>query len=43
MSGFQSFFRVFASFCIDQISHQQHNGKVERNDLGLGRAFVWDT
>ena len=25
--GFQSFFRIFASFCIGQISHQQHKGK----------------
>ena len=24
--GFQSFFRFFASFCIGQISHQQHKG-----------------
>ena len=24
MPGFQSFFRVFASFCIGQISHQHH-------------------
>ena len=24
--GFQSFFRLFASFYIDQISHQQHKG-----------------
>ena len=26
MPGFQSFFRFFASFCIGQISHQQHKG-----------------
>ena len=26
LPGFQSFFRVFASFCIGQISHQQHKG-----------------
>ena len=25
--GFQSFFRFFASFCIGQISHQQHKGQ----------------
>ena len=24
--GFQSFFRAFALFCIEQISHQQHKG-----------------
>ena len=26
--GFQSSFRFFASFCIGQISHQQHNSKA---------------
>ena len=26
LPGFQSFFRVFASFCNGQISHQQHKG-----------------
>ena len=26
VSGFQSFFRLFASVCIGQISHQQHKG-----------------
>ena len=26
LPGFQSFFRIFASFCIGQISHQQHKG-----------------
>ena len=26
VQGFQSFFRFFASFCIGQISHQQHKG-----------------
>ena len=26
MPGFQSFFRVFESFCIGQISHQKHKG-----------------
>ena len=24
--GFRSFFRFFASFCIGQLSHQQHKG-----------------
>ena len=24
--GFESFFRIFASFCIGQISHMQHKG-----------------
>ena len=27
MPGFQSFFSVFASFCIGRISHQQQKGK----------------
>ena len=27
LPGFQSFFQVFAYFCIGQISHQQHKGK----------------
>ena len=26
--GFQSFFRLFASFCIGQISYQQHKGYI---------------
>ena len=26
LPGFQSFFRIFASFCNDQSSHQQHKG-----------------
>ena len=26
VAGFQSFFRIFASFCIGQIGHQQHKG-----------------
>ena len=26
LPGFQSFVRFFASFCIGQISHQQHKG-----------------
>ena len=26
LPGFRSFFRFFASFCIGQISHQQHKG-----------------
>ena len=26
LPGFQSFFRFFSSFCIRQISHQQHKG-----------------
>ena len=26
LPGFQSFFRIFASFCIGQSSHQQHKG-----------------
>ena len=27
LPGFQSFSRLFASFCNDQISHQQHKGE----------------
>ena len=26
VSGFKSFFIIFASFCIGQITHQQHKG-----------------
>ena len=29
MAGFLSYFRFFASFCIGQISHQQHKGQWE--------------
>ena len=34
LPGFQSFSRVFASFCIGQISHQQPKGKCppDNND-----------
>ena len=28
LPGFQSFFRIFASFCIGKIIHQQHNAPV---------------
>ena len=28
---FRSFFRFFASFCIGQISHQQHKGQYVQN------------
>ena len=28
LPGFQSFFSIFASFCIGQISHHQHKGYV---------------
>ena len=33
--GFQSYFRGFASFCIRQISHQQHKGYYR------GRELCW--
>ena len=34
MPEFQSYFRVFASFCFGQISHQQHKG-----EMNLKRRF----
>ena len=36
--GFQSFFRLSASFCIDQISGQPHKGKVNLDPAG-NRTF----
>ena len=39
MSGFQSFFRFFASFFVGQISHQQHKGLKGFPDIRSGKIF----
>ena len=41
LPGFRSFFRIFASFCIDQSSHQQH--KVNPSHLQCTHFMTsWD-
>ena len=37
--GFQSFFRIFASFCIGQISYQQHKGLKNTVHFPNGRPW----
>ena len=39
LAGFQSFFRFFATFCIGQISYQQHKGYDRQFDL-LAHLFT---
>ena len=45
MPGFQSSLRFFASFCIGQISHQQHKGKggtlPMTESRAIGEAGEW--
>ena len=42
LPGFQLFFRFFASFCIGQISHQQHKGKLRAHEvLSASLIFIF--
>ena len=45
LPGFQSYFRIFESFCIGQISHQQHKGNPSNDEASFGRidvhTYIW--
>ena len=42
VTGVQSSFKIFASFCISQISHQQHNlGLIDRDYPVVGGGGNW--
>ena len=41
LPGFQSFFRFFASFCIGQISHQQHKGYSTSSCIYALLMCIW--